>query len=322
MSTLPSDENQSRLQYSLSLLKRQSGLEYSGEYGAEITTFVPFVAWLKQQGHLAGRRIVSYAGMRPYYFFLAEDEFEEKSDARHWLPVRQRYWPSNSTYTATASPWHVYPDYRHHYADSGWKFERPVMYIQNKFTIEWDAGPINYIPLMSLHRLLELTAGRFDVVYSRPIALKSSSGYSNDDNIWCNYPDRALIKEHAHVLDFEKECAASNRDYNRAKLEILAKARMFVAAQGGGAHVLACFGDSLLLIIDRPEGLSHDGSEYPHAYRHGPYKYLAKTPPALFVARNFRDFNAAAEIFGRAAISGSNILLPSAGRSVLENLSI
>lgn len=322
MSTPPSDEDQSRLQYSLSLLKQQSRLEYSGEYGAEITTFIPFVAWLKQQGHMAGRRIVTYAGMQPYYFFLEEDEFEEKNSARHWLPVRHRYWPSNSTYTATASPWHVYPDYRQHYANSGWKFERPVMYIQNKFTIEWDAGPINYIPLMSLHRLLELTAGRFDVVYSRPIALKSSSSYSNDDNIWCDYPDRALIKEHAHVLDLEMECAASGCDYNRTKLEIMAKARIFVAAQGGGAHVLACFGDSLLLIIDRSEGLSRDGCEYPHAYRDGPYKYLAKTPPAVFVARNFYDFDAAAEMVARAAISGSKIVLPAAARSLLERLSL
>ena len=307
-------QDQDRLAASIALLKAQSKLEYRGEFGPEITTFIPFVAWLRQEGHLSGRRIVTHAGMRPYYFFLDESEFEGKIEPRKWLPVAERYWPSNSTYTATASPWHVYSNYRLHFKQKGRRFDRPVLFIQNKFTVEWDEGPVNYIPLSSLRRLLELTANKFDVVYSRP--RERAAGYSWDDGTACDYPDRAVIKQFAHVTDFEAECEATGGNYNQTKLEVLAKSHIFVAVQGGGAHLLACFGESLLLL------LHNAGEEYPHAYRHGPYKYLSTPPPKLLVALNTEEFKTGIEVIGNAVIRESKLLLQSATMEVVNRLSL
>ena len=314
MSKQPSSQDRERLAASIALLKAQSKLEYRGEFGPEITTFIPFVAWLKQEGYLSGRRIVTYAGMRPYYFFLDDSEFEGRIEPRNWLPESERYWPSNSTYTATASPWHVYPDYRRHFNQNGRRFDRPVLFIQNKFAVEWYEGPVNYIPLNSLRRLLELTANKFDVVYSRP--RERATGYSWDDNTACDYPDRAVIGQFAHVTDFEAECQAAARNYNQAKLEVLARSHLFVAAQGGGAHLLACFGDSLLLL------LHNAGEEYPHAYKHGPYKYLSAQPPKLLVAMNSEDFKAGVEVIGNAVIQGSKVLVHKSTIDVVNRLSL
>lgn len=314
MPTQLSSQDQERLAASIALLKAQSKLEYRGEFGPEITTFIPFVAWLKQEGYLAGRRIVTYAGMRPYYFFLNETEFEEKIEPRNWLSESARYWPSNSTYTATASPWHVYPDYRSHFKHKGKRFDRPVLFIQNKFTVEWKEGPVNYIPLDSLQRLLELTANKFDVVYSRP--REGTAGYSWDHNSACDYPDRAVIRHFTQVIDLEAECLATAGNYNEAKLEVLAKSHLFVAAQGGGAHLLACFGESLLLL------LHNAGDEYPHAYQHGPYKYLSAKPPKLLVALNTEEFKAGVEIVGDIVIQGSKLLLQTSTMDVVNRLSL
>jgi len=289
-------------------------LEYTGEFGPEITTFIPFVAWLKQEGHLSGCRIVTYAGMRPYYFFLQDSEFTGKIEPRRWVPDAQRFWPSNSTYTATASPWHVYPDYRQHFRQAGRQFQRPVLFIQNKFTVEWGEGPVNYIPLKSLHRLLHLTADKFDVVYSRP--RERAAGYSADDNPPCDYPDHAITRQFTHVIDFEEDCRANARNYNQAKLEVLAKSHLFVAAQGGGAHLLACFGDSLLLL------LHNAGEEYPHAYQHGPYKYLSAPPPRLLVAQDTDEFQSGVEVIGHAQIQDSKLLLPASAMDVVKKLSL
>lgn len=312
-----------RLQRTLAMLARDGGLEYTGEYGAEITTFIPFVAWLKREGHLDGRRILTYRGMRPYYFFLDDDQYAEKDAPRRWLPVAQRYWPSNSTYHAVASPWHACPDYRRHYAGAGMRFARPLIFIQNKFTIEWNVGPINYLPLNGLASFLEATADRFEVVYSRPDSLPVERGYSKDHNAPLDYPDHAILARHPHVHHLERLCAESGLDYNRTKLEILAKSRIYVATQGGGAHILACFGGSLLLLLDRSEHFAKEGREYPHAYRHGPYKYLARVPPKLMVARNFTDFNAALDALGRASVTTDNkIRLPADCRPLLERLTL
>jgi len=314
MSTQLSSRDPSLLVNSIARLREHSRLEYTGEFGAEIATFVPFAAWLKQAGHLSGRRIVTYAGMRPYYFFLDDAEFEEKVAPRRWLPATQRYWPSNSTYSATASPWHVYPDYRRHFRNSGRQFDRPVLFIQNKFTVEWGEGPINYIPLNSLHRLLQLTVDVFDVVYSRPRG--RAAGYSRDDNLTCDYPDQAVIRQFAHVIDFEQACESGAENYNKAKLEVLAKTHLFVAAQGGGAHLLACFGESLLLL------LHNAGEEYPHAYRHGPYKYLSATPPRLLVAQDTEQFKAGIEVVGNVRVQESKLLLPASAMDVVKRLSL
>jgi len=306
--------DEERLAASIALLKERSKLEYRGEFGAEITTFIPFVAWLKKEGYLLGRRIVTYAGMRPYYFFLDESEFEEKIELRSWLPESERYWPSNSTYTATASPWHVYPDYRRHFKQNGKRFDRPVLFIQNKFAVEWGEGPVNYIPLNSLRHLLNLTAKTFDVMYSRP--RERATGYSSDENTACDYPDRAVIRQFPHVTDFEAECQATARNYNQAKLEVLAQSHLFVAVQGGGAHLLACFGNSLLLL------LHNAGDEYPHAYQHGPYKYLSASPPKLLVALNTEEFKTGIEIVGNAVVQGSKLLLHTSTKGALDRLSL
>lgn len=301
---LASAPEQARFEHSLAMLHQQGWLEYTGEYGAEITTFVPFVAWLKQEGLLAGRRIVTYAGMRPYYFFLDDDEFGIKPEPRRWLPEGRRYWPYNSTYTAVKSPWHAYPDYRKQFAASGRTFNRPLLFVQNKFNIEWDIGPINFMPLNSLSMLLNITANKFDVVYSRPRA--GLRGYSMDHNTFCDYPDRALIQRYPHVLDFEESCEVSGDNYNQAKLEMLSKSHLFVAVQGGGAHIIACFGNSLFLLLHHHAGRDE---EYPHAYQHGPYKYLSKHPAKLMVARNHEDFHAGVQVMGNTLLEGGRIIL-------------
>jgi hypothetical protein len=267
--------------FSLALqnLQNEGHIEYKGEYGAEITTFVPFVAWLKQEGLLAGRRVITYAGMRPYYFFLDDDEFQAKFERRSFVRPQRRFWPSNSTYDATRQRWHACPDYRSHFKGRGRTFDRPVLFVQNKFTVEWDVGPINYLPLILLQKLFQRSADRFHVVYSRPRDSIEGKGYTADDNSSCEYPDIAMARQFEHVEILEETCLATGADYNTTKLEILAKTHVFVATQGGGAHLLACFGNSILLILHRR------GAEYPHAYTSGPYKYLSDPPPLLLLAQ-------------------------------------
>lgn len=292
-----------QLNHSLGLLSKQSKLEYTGEYGTEMTTFLPFIAWLKQEGLLRGKKIISYQGMRPYYFFLADDEFEEKDEARRFISVARRYWPYNNDFADVSNPWNIYPDFRAHYKNSNSLKGRPVLFIQNKFTVEWDIGPINYIPLHSLRRLLEITAEKYHVVYSCP--RQPPSGYSNDHNTACDYPDRAIVNQFDHATDLERDCLSSGQDYNLTKLRILANTHLFVSVQGGGANVLPYFGDSLVLLFHIK------GKEYPYTYKHGAYKNLSKTPPKLLLARNISEFEKGISLISHIKNNGENIVLPS-----------
>jgi hypothetical protein len=308
--------DQELLSGSLDRLQATGAIEYTGEYGAEITTFIPFAFWLKTQGLLSGRRVVTYRGMRPYYYFLDDDEFHEKPDRRQWFPFRQRDWPTNATSLATKQPWHVLPNYRSRYGSQGRTFERPVLFIQNKFAVEWDKGPINYLPLSLLKVLFSFAADRFDVVYSRPGIMPESADYTTDANGHCDYPDLALAKSFDNVLILEDLCADGRASYNLTKLEILAKSRVFVAVQGGGAHLLACFGGSVLLLLHR------EGDEYPHAYTSGPYTYLSTPPPVLLLARDHDQLAAGVNLVGVLQPTSSGVQLDDKFAPVLQSLRV
>ena len=297
-------EDQALLERALADLEARGEIEYTGEFGNEITTFIPFVCWLKAEGRLAGRRVVTYAGMAPYYYFLDAGEYHEKSDQRAWLPVDERTWPSNSTYTATRRPWHRMPDYRQRYRDSGIRFSRPILFIQNKFTVEWDEGPINYMPLEQLERLLELSSGEvFQIIYSRPRTLPSAAGYSDDGNTFCDYPDLSMVRRFPKVLILEDYCADRGLPYNLTKLEMLAKSSVLVGVQGGGAHLLACFSDALLLVYHRR------GWEYPHAYNHGPYRYLSNESQTLILTRTVEELQHGVDVIGGMRVGGGRLML-------------
>lgn len=295
--------DQELLEQSINRLKLTGAIEYTGEFGAEITTFIPFAFWLKQEGLLAGRRLVTYGGMRPYYYFLGDDEYQEKTVARVWVAPSHRDWPTNSTYSATSRPWHVYPDYRSIYRGQGRLFSRPVLFVQNKFTLEFGKGPINYLSIRALKQLLERAADRFDVVYSRPRTLPKSAGYTTDENTHCDYPELDLVRSFGNVLVLEDYCADEALAYNSTKLEILAKSHLFVAVQGGGAHLLACFGRSVLLL------LHYEGREYPHAYTSGPYKYLSTSPPVLLLAREHDQLLQGVDVMCNLRAEGEAMML-------------
>jgi hypothetical protein len=308
--------DQALLAGALERLERSGVIEYTGEFGAEITTFIPFVCWLKAEGRLQGRRVLTYRGMRPYYYFLDEADYAEKPDTRRWLPVAERNWPSNSSYTATRQPWHKMPDYRARYADEGPAFARPVLFVQNKFCVEWDSGPINYIPLKALEALFAHGAKRFDIIYSRPRRMAPDNGYAIDENQDCDYPDLAVCKRYPGVTVLEEHCAATGAPYNLTKLQILAKSRLFVAVQGGGAHLLACFGDAMMLLLHRA------GEEHPHTYAAGPYKYLSSPPPVLMVAHDRDEFMSGLAVIGNAELAETGFRVPESVAPVLNALRV
>ncbi len=297
-------------------LRTTGAIEYTGEYGDEIITFVPFVYWLKTQGLLAGRRVITYGGMRPYYYFLDDDEYAEKPGARHWVIEAERDWPSNNGYLFTPQPWHVFPDYRARYAGQGRTFARPVLFIQNKFTVDWESGPINFLPLFALDHLFKTCADRFDIVYSRPRALGRDVGYTIDHNTFCDYPDFNLARRFENVLILEDHCEATGAQYNLTKLEILAKAHVYVVAHGGGANLIACFNNALMLLFER------DGMEFPFSYTRGHYKHFARPPPVLLYARTRKALRKGLKVIDGVRVEGDAVFVAPGARSALRALRI
>jgi hypothetical protein len=132
----------------------------------------------------------------------------------------------------------------------------------------------------------------------------NGKGFVGDHNTNCEYPDLDIARRYPQVEILEEICLETGADYNTTKLEILAKSHLFVAVQGGGAHALACFGNSLFLLLDREiQGVGDpERQEFPHAYVAGPYKYLSTPPPILLVVRNNARFIEGMKILDRTSV--------------------
>ena len=311
-SVKPADEE--LLKIAISNLKERGFIEYDGEYGTEVVTFIPFVAWLNREGLLENRRVVTFQGMRPYYFFLRDSQFEAKPQTRRVRLEIKRKWPTNSIHSATRQRWHICPDYRSHFKNIGRSFERPILFIQNKFTVEWNTGPINYLPIFAIERLLRLSLNRFQVIYSRPRVTSDGTGYTGDITRICEYPDLQRVRSFDNTIVLEEMCVDAGLDYNQTKLEILAKSHLFVSVQGGGASVLAYFGNSLMLVLHR------EGREFPHAYASGPYKYLADPPPLLLLARDSDQLEDGIKIVAAASVEDGKPILAKHTEPLVEAL--
>jgi hypothetical protein len=288
----PTESDQMLLRRAMDSLKLTGCIEYTGEFGAEITTFIPFVAWLAQRGELKDRHVISYEGMLPYYPFLEEGVLLQKSERRRWVYDSERAWPGPSTYFARPSSWQISPNYRRWYRHGGPRFERPILFVQNKFTVENESGPVNFLPVWAIRQILDRLEDKFDIVYSRPNL--PLAGYSVDENSFCDYPDLVLLRGRPHVTILEEMCVERGLDYNLTKLQILAQCRVMIGVQGGGSHLLACFGGSLLIIYDIRS------FEFPGAYMRGPYKYLSRPAPTLWLVRSdkllYRTINLVAQV--------------------------
>jgi hypothetical protein len=294
-------------------------LAFAGEFGAEVNSFVPFVYWLHRANLMHGRRIQTYQGMRPFYFFLEPDQIEEVTTLRQFVfPQHRPEWlPNRDDHQSSRSPFEMFPDYRSHYRDGLFNLGRPLLIIHNKVTPEWGGPPRNMLSLGLLDALFEQFSLRFHIVYLRAGLLGTPNGYSLDHQPELPFDDLALLRRHGRVEVFD-EMAASLADamsYNEAKLRLYAHADFHITVQGGNAHLLSMFSGGMVAILHRA------GQETRHSYAHGHFSYAAAPPPRWLICRTEADVLRCVPLFRDAVLANGQVLLPPAHAATLRALS-
>jgi hypothetical protein len=284
---------------SSSLAKLPTTLEYTGEFGPEIICFVPFINWLNSENHLEDKKIITYAGMRPFYYFLDDTQFEEKRERRCYVPREKRptYLPNISEKAATPRSQEIFPNYRKRYGGQfGAKFEKPLLVVHNKYCDEWNVGPVNFIPLDILDRIFSELKRSYQIVYFRDGQGSfdlEDLGFSPDHNRPFQFADDVILRRHPEVISFQALAfeQRQHHSYNDLKLIVFSDCHNFISSQGGGSHLCSLFPCSTLLVMHR------SGAEIRHAYHDGFYRYASSPPPELFVAKNNKEFLEALGIF-------------------------
>ena len=155
-----------------------------------------------------------------------------------------------------------------------------MIFIQNKFCVEWNEGPINYLPLNLLDHLFGYFSEKYHIIYSRP-GISVSKDYSKDANVFCDYPDTLVAAKHnikvLENMDFE--------NYNKTKIEILSSAAVFIGVQGGGSY-LAAFYNSLNIFILHLKG---DELKYGAYEETGFFGYMNNNTSKITVAHDYHQ---------------------------------
>lgn len=283
-------------------------LAWRGEFGAELVLFLPFMAWLDAAGMLTGRRISTYRGMRCFYEGLGCAEIIERDEQR--LPLQRKmpgWMPAVDEHDLVRNPYHLHPDLRARFREVPLTPDpaadgAPLLVVHNKYTRDRFGEPVNFLDEATLDALFTRLKGSFRVVYIRHGKGPLPPGYSQDRNDILPLGDDAVLRAHPEVLDFDALHAAhvaagGTLDVNRWKNALYARCHRFVTVQGGGAHHIACFKGSLMVILHR------SGQELRHAYSDaGYYGFLANPAPMRAVCIRPADLLAAVQMFTGSAV--------------------
>jgi len=282
-------------------------IAFAGEFGAEINSFLPFVYWLHQAGLMRGRRVRSYGGMRPFYYFLAPDQLEERAGPRAYsFPVqRPDYLPNRDDHAARRSPFELFPDFRARYRDPRLAGDRPLMIVHNKYSVEWDRAPVNFIDPATLSEIFGSCCDQFRIVYLRPGITAPPSGYCGDHQPDLAFGDLDIVRQHRDVILFEDLAAEQfpGLSYNEAKLRLYASAHHHVTVQGGNAHLTALFSGNLVSILHRY------GNEIRQSYATGHFARAATPAPTYLICRTQATLLESLAVLQMSEVAGDRVLI-------------
>lgn len=283
-------------------------LEFDGEFGAEINSFVPFIYWLHMAGLMRKRRVLTFDGMRPFYFFLDADQIEMRTRDRLFVaPLDRPEWlPTRNDHASVPTAFEIFPDYRTHFRNTLFDSDKPLLVVHNKYTLEWHRRPMNFLALPLLDRIFSGLADRFTIIYTRGGIRGKRTDFSDDEQHSYELADYALVRRHPHVLLFEDIVAksADRYSYNELKLMLYASSYFHITTQGGNAHLAALFSGSLIGILHRY------GQEITHTYAHGHFQYASNPRPDYLICRSGEEMLLALDVFLASEVVAGRVQLP------------
>lgn len=290
-------------------------LEFTGEFGNEINSFIPFIHWLFKADQLQGRKIRTYRGMRPFYFFLSDDMYEEKNAPRYYVDPKDRpsYLPNLNDHRSNRAPDEWFPDYRRFYkTDFG--FDKPLLLVQNKYTSEWGAPPVNFFDEALLRHLFGTFGTQFQIVYFPAVTatqLKSKIAvdmHQAEEQL----DEHRILRDYADVLVFDDLLARTRIDYNQLKLMLFASSNRFLIIQGGNTHLASLFPSSVSVF------LHIKGQETDYSYANGHFQYASNPKPIYLICRNASEFKEASQAIAEVEIVDDLCSLSSRGMDLYK----
>ena len=238
-------------------------VEFYGEFDQEIRYAMPFAYWHFLNGTL--KQTIASKNTRPFYFF--SPDHIEKYEKRVWEAGYGNYSIPNMTHAPSYdfSKWAQVP-FKPHYKNDVFVYDKPLLVIANKYNIEWDKPPTNFLDIAALDQLISRLKNRYQLVYNRPLG----GQIVHDNSEIMDLGEHAWLREkHPDVLlmnDLFEQHQANVENFNHLQLLVYANCNQFISMHGGTAALASCFGGTNILLSHPGGGFEHDFNEYENLF--------------------------------------------------------
>lgn len=191
-------------------------------------------------------KVIHKPGLNSIYRFDSANEesieFNELNDSSTYQYLRPNF---------TLNQW-TPPPLKQIYSEKFYS-KKPLIIIQNKYTVEWKQGIFNYFSIEILDKLVREFKDSYDIVYIRPEG--NNKGYYKDENKIEVFDDYDFLSlNHPEVILFPDLLKKTpNVDYNTLQFMVEANSERHITTSGGNACVASYFGGDVI-IYDSTQG--------------------------------------------------------------------
>lgn len=237
--------------------KRYKVIQYQGEFQQELAFILPFAYWHYVNGTL--HKTISCKDTKELYFF--SNNHEEKYSVRDWTSNYDTYEVPNMTHSKSYSfsKWKRVP-LKQHYKNELFVYEKPLLVIANKYNIEWDEHPVNFLDIPTLDLILEKYKHKYQIVYNRPL---SNQIVSDNSEILDLHEYGWMRTRHPEVIllnDLYQKHLSVVNNFNHLQLMVYANCDHFISVHGGTATLASYFEGTNILLSKK--GIEHQFNEY------------------------------------------------------------
>jgi hypothetical protein len=233
------------------------------EFGFEVTTYIPYYLYLFSSGLLFDNIIHTFNGMETYYYFLSKNQLNLTRKDRHDVNnVQFMIVNFDIPYHLDLRYW-IAPQYKTHFKNNVFIYDKPLLIINNKYSIEWHQQPINFLNTNTIEELIKYFNDKYQIVYIRPVYNINYVGFSNDDRVGYtsnqmlihnDLKDFELLRSYKNVLTIDDVFSSHRRinnkrmSYNEIKCMLYANCDNYITVQGGGTNMLPYFAKKTVIL--------------------------------------------------------------------------
>lgn len=224
------------------------------EFGFILWYYLPKAYFLHTKNNLTSTE--SRIGTKGVFYF--SDNHLEKNivqDPPDFYPESNTCYQHNPP-NFTLDSW-LPPPIKEHYKNNRFIFDKPIVTIHNKTTLEWaGSGIFNYFNSEGLEKIILSLKEDYTIVYIRPPVNNIKTFVGDPGQITIDIKDEKIIRKHNVI--FLNDLLETNKDltYNELQFMILANSDKHIAS-AGEAVIPAYFGGETL-IYNCPNCKSHN----------------------------------------------------------------